>query len=167
MKHCIKYLIVIALSLILSPIVFANSINTDDLDFNKMRFSPTENSVAYNYINTYAKQLNDNINFKKFRRYWLAHYCYILNPDGTISNLRALELNTPKKNKKINAYFENIIQTTSPPPFPENMEIGAVRIELYISRDNDEDDIDCIFLKRDPQTVLPGNYISIYIDKNG
>ena len=47
------------------------------------------------------------------------------------------------------------------------MEIGAVRIELYISRDNDEDDIDCIFLKRDPQTVLPGNYISIYIDTNG
>ncbi len=167
MKICTKYLIVIILSLVFMPITFANSINTDDLDFNKMRFSPTENPVAYNYMNAYAKQLSDSVDLKKFRRTWLAHYYYRLNTDGTISNLQVRELNSPPKNKKINKYFEEFLTTTCPPPFPKDMEIGAVNVEFLMENKRLEEDISVFFDRIPSGTIYPGNQMYINIDKKG
>ncbi len=167
MKSFIRYLIVIALSLILSPIVFANSINTDELDFDEMRFSPTENPIAYNYMNAYAKQLSDSVDLKKFKRTWLAHYYYRLNTDGRISNLHVGELNSPVKNKKINKYFEEFLTMTCPPPFPKDMEIGAVNVEFAIENKRDEERIYVFFDRIPSGTRYSGNQMYISIKKKG
>ena len=67
---------------------FAEKINTDKLIFGKMRFSPTENPVTYNYFVEYADMLRSKVDFKKYKRYWLASYRYKVHTDGTISDLK-------------------------------------------------------------------------------
>ena len=112
----------------------------DTVDFSKMRFSENENPVTYKYFNDYADLLRSKINFNKFYFFgykpfddWYMSYHYRLHKDGTISELQPTLENHPRKGKPINKYYENIIQTVLPPPFPENMEIGDIDVILIVS----------------------------------
>ena len=118
----------------ISP-VFANNINTDELDLRKMNFSPTENPVAYKYFVDYTDMLRSKIDFKKMRPTWIMEYRYKIHSDGTISDLQPMLLNTPYEGTKINKYFEDILLNNPPPPYPENMEIGDVYIEFSAELD--------------------------------
>jgi len=118
--------------------------NTEKVvDFKKMRFSETENPVTYKYFNDYADLLRSNIDFNKFYFFgfrpkdlgWYMKYHYKLHKDGTISELSSALGCSPREGKPINKYYENIIKTVLPPPFPNNMEIGDdVYIILIVER---------------------------------
>ena len=145
---CILLSIIIFNTLILSAafadeIVKVNSENNieNTVDFSKMRFNENENPVTYKYFNDYADLLRSKINFNKFYFFgyrpqnqgWYMSYHYTLHKDGTISDLQPTLENSPRRGKPINKYYENIIQTVLPPPFPENMEIGDVDVILIVS----------------------------------
>ena len=145
---CILLSIIIFNTLILSAafadeIVKVNSDNNTEniVDFSKMRFNENENPVTYKYFNDYADLLRSKINFNKFYFFgyrpfndWYMSYHYTLHKDGTISDLQPTLENSPRRGKPINKYYENIIQTVLPPPFPENMEIGDVDVILIVER---------------------------------
>ena len=116
--------------------------NTENtIDFSKMRFNENENPITYKYFNDYADLLRKNINFNKFYFFgyrpfndWYMKYHYKLHKDGTISDLNSALGCSPRKGEPINKYYENIIQTVLPPPFPDNIEIGDVDVILIVER---------------------------------
>ena len=145
---CILLSIIILNTLILSAsfadeiVKVNNNNNTENtVDFSKMRFNENENPVTYKYFNDYADLLRSKINFNKFYFFgyrpqnqgWYMKYHYTLHKDGTISDLSSALGCSPRNGKPINKYYENIIQTVLPPPFPENMEIGDVDVILIVS----------------------------------
>ena len=139
------------------------------VDFSKMRFSENENPVTYKYFNDYADLLRSKINFNKFYFFgykpfddWYMSYHYRLHKDGTISELQPTLENHPRKGKPINKYYENIIQTVLPPPFPEKMEIGDVDVILVVERTVGTK-TDMYFLNE--TGIYQGNTVSIYIKK--
>ena len=148
MKNIYILLTIIILNTLILQTAFADEIvkvNSDNnneniVDFSKMRFNENENPVTYKYFNDYADLLRSKINFNKFYFFgyrpfndWYMKYHYTLHKDGTISDLSSALGCSPRNGKPINKYYENIIQTVLPPPFPENMEIGDVDIILIVS----------------------------------
>ena len=143
--------------------VFAQKIDTDKIDFNVVKFTATKNTVTYNYILDYANMLYEKINTTiPFKENWGLEYRYKLHTDGTISDLKPMPLNTPYKGKPINKLFEEFLVNTTPPPFPENMEIGDVYIELLVDT-YVVDKITIYYLRDNDGAPNPGNYISIHI----
>ncbi len=141
----------------------------DTVDFSKMRFSENENPVTYKYFNDYADLLRSKINFNKFYFFgykpfddWYMSYHYRLHKDGTISDLQPTLENHPRKGKPINKYYENIIQTVLPPPFPEKMEIGDVDVILIISTEV-KTKTEFLFLKE--SGIYQGNTVIMRIYK--
>ena len=139
------------------------------VDFSKMRFNENENPVTYKYFNDYADLLRSKINFNKFYFFgyrpfndWYMSYHYTLHKDGTISDLQPTLENSPRRGKPINKYYENIIQTVLPPPFPENMEIGDVDVILVVER-KARTRTEILFLNE--TGIYQGNTVSIYIYK--
>ncbi len=139
------------------------------VDFSKMRFNENENPVTYKYFNDYADLLRSKINFNKFYFFgyrpfndWYMSYHYTLHKDGTISDLQPTLENSPRRGKPINKYYENIIQTILPPPFPENMEIGDVDVILVVER-KARTRTEILFLNE--TGIYQGNTVSIYIYK--
>lgn len=142
-----------------------------DVDFKKMKFNENENPVTYKYFNDYADLLRSNINFNKFYFFgyrpqnqgWYMSYHYKLHKDGTISELSPTLENSPREGKPINKYYENIIKTVLPPPFPENMEIGDdVYVTLVVKRTVGTK-TDMYFLNE--TGIYQGNTVNIYIKK--
>ncbi len=173
---CILLSIIIFNTLILST-AFADEIvkvnnnnNTENIvDFSKMRFNENENPVTYKYFNDYADLLRSKINFNKFYFFgyrpfndWYMSYHYTLHKDGTISDLQPTLENSPRRGKPINKYYENIIQTVLPPPFPENMEIGDVDIILIVSTET-KTKTEILFLKE--TGIYQGNTVIMRIYK--
>ena len=159
----LKLILIILVIFLLVPSVNAKNIDTDKIDFNKVKFTETRNPVTYKYILDYANMLYDKINTDiPFKESWGLEYRYKLHIDGTISDLKPMPLNIPYKGKPINKLFEEFIVNTTPPPFPENMEIGDVYIELYVDTTTVEE-IEIYYLRRSDRAPQPGNYISIYI----
>ena len=143
--------------------VFAQKIDTDKIDFNVVKFTATKNTVTYNYILDYANMLYEKINTTiPFKENWGLEYRYKLHTDVTISDLKPMPLNTPYKGKPINKLFEEFLVNTTPPPFPENMEIGDVYIELLVDT-YVVDKITIYYLRDNDGAPNPGNYISIHI----
>ena len=134
-KYIKLHVLFLFISLMFISPVFANNINTDELDLRKMNFSPTENPVAYKYFIDYTDMLRNKIDFKKMRPTWIMEYRYKVHSNGTISDLQPMLLNTPYEGTKINKYFEDILLNNPPPPYPENMEIGDVYIEFSAELD--------------------------------
>jgi hypothetical protein len=165
MKKIIRISIIILVLFIFTPFVFANNINTEDLDFNHMEFSETENPVTYKYFNDYADMLRSKINYKKYKRFWLMSYRYKLHSDGTISELSPTPLNTPYEGTKKNEYFESILLDNLPPKFPENMEIGDVYIQLYASRNCEKTETKIYYTKGYYFTIFYGNEVIIFLNE--
>lgn len=159
----IKYILIIFCLIFISP-VFANNINTDERDFLRMKFSPTENPVTYQYFVDYADMLRSKIDFKKMKPTWGMEYRYKVHSDGTISDLEPMPLNVPYECTKINEYFENLLLNNPPPPYPENMEIGDVYVHFYAELDL-KTGTDMYFLSNEEGAYYSGNYISIYLYK--
>lgn len=144
--------------------------NTENtVDFSKMRFNENENPVTYKYFTDYADLLRKNINFNKFYFFgyrpfndWYMSYHYKLHKDGTISDLKPTLENSPRGGKPINKYYENIIQTVLPPPFPDNIEIGDVDVILVVYRTAGTK-TDLYFLNQ--SGIYQGNTVNIYITK--
>ena len=171
-----KFYILLLIMLIIPTVnadelVFSNDEKQieDTVDFSKMRFSENENPVTYKYFNDYADLLRSKINFNKFYFFgykpfddWYMSYHYRLHKDGTISELQPTLENHPRKGKPINKYYENIIQTVLPPPFPEKMEIGDVDVILVVERTVGTK-TDMYFLNE--TGIYQGNTVSIYIKK--
>ena len=142
----------------------------DTVDFSKMRFNENENPVTYKYFQDYADLLRSHIDFNKFYFFgyrpqnqgWYMSYHYRLHKDGTISDLQPTLENSPHEGKPINKYYENIIQTVLPPPFPENMEIGDVDIILVVERTVGTK-TNIYFLNQ--TGIYQGNTVNIYIKK--
>ena len=159
----LKLILIILVIFLLVPSVNAKKINTEDLNFRMMQFNETENSVTYRYILDYANMLYDKINTDiPFKESWGLEYRYKLHTDGTISDLKPMPLNIPYKGKPINKLFEEFIVNTTPPPFPENMEIGDVYIELHVSSYL-TDEMLIYYLRDNDGALYPGNHISIFI----
>lgn len=159
----LKLILIILVIFLLVPSVNAKNIDTDKIDFNKVKFTETQNPVTYKYILDYANMLYDKINTDiPFKESWGLEYRYKLHTDGTISDLKPMPLNIPYKGKPINKLFEEFIINTTPPPFPENMEIGDVYIELYVDTTTVEE-IEIYYLRENGGALYPGNHISIYI----
>ena len=153
-------------------IVKVNSDNNTEniVDFSKMRFNENENPVTYKYFNDYADLLRSKINFNKFYFFgyrpqnqgWYMKYHYTLHKDGTISDLSSALGCSPRNGKPINKYYENIIQTILPPPFPENMEIGDVDVILIVER-KARTRTEILFLKK--SGIYQGNTVIMRIYK--
>ncbi len=174
---CILLSIIILNTLILSAsfadeiVKVNNNNNTENtVDFSKMRFNENENPVTYKYFNDYADLLRSKINFNKFYFFgyrpqnqgWYMKYHYTLHKDGTISDLSSALGCSPRNGKPINKYYENIIQTVLPPPFPENMEIGDVDIILIVSTET-KTKTEILFLKE--TGIYQGNTVIMRIYK--
>ena len=176
MKNIYILLTIIILNTLILSASFADEIvkvnsdnNTENIvDFSKMRFNENENPVTYKYFNDYADLLRSKINFNKFYFFgyrpqnqgWYMSYHYTLHKDGTISDLQPTLENSPRRGKPINKYYENIIQTILPPPFPENMEIGDVDVILVVER-KAKTRTEILFLNE--TGIYQGNTVSIYI----
>ncbi len=159
----LKLILIILVIFLLVPSVNAKNINTEDLNFRMMQFNETENSVTYRYILDYANMLYNKINADiLFKENWYMEYRYKLHADGTISDLKPMPLNTPYKGKTINKLFEKLLKDTTPPPFPNNMEIGDVYIELQ-ANSFVSDKIIIHFLRYNEGAPIKGNHIDIYI----
>ncbi len=145
-----KKLYILLLIMLIIPTVNANELVfsndekqiEDTVDFSKMRFSENENPVTYKYFQDYADLLRSHIDFNKFYFFgyrpqnqgWYMKYHYRLHKDGTISDLSSALGCSPRNGKPINKYYENLIQTVLPPPFPDDMEIGDVDVILVVER---------------------------------
>lgn len=159
----LKLILIILVIFLLVPSVNAKNIDTDKIDFNKVKFTETQNPVTYKYILDYANMLYEKINADiPFKENWYMEYRYKLHTDGTISDLKPMPLNIPYKGKPINKLFEEFLVNTTPPPFPENMEIGDVYIELHASSYL-TDKMLIYYLRDNDGALYPGNHISIYI----
>ena len=142
----------------------------DVVDFSKMRFSENENPVTYKYFQDYADLLRSHIDFNKFYFFgyrpqnqgWYMKYHYRLHKDGTISDLSSALGCSPRNGKPINKYYENLIQTVLPPPFPENMEIGDIDVILIISTEV-KTKTEFLFLKE--SGIYQGNTVIMRIYK--
>jgi len=144
----LKLILIILVIFLLVPSVNAKNIDTDKIDFNKVKFTETQNHVTYKYILDYANMLYEKINADiPFKESWGLEYRYKLHTNGTISE---------------NKLFEEFIVNTTPPPFPENMEIGDVYIELYVDT-YVVDKITIYYLRENEGALYPGNRISIHI----
>ena len=161
-KYIKLHILFLFISLMFISPVFANNINTDELDFLQLEFSPTENPVAYKYFIDYTDMLRSKIDFKKMRPTWIMEYRYKIHSDGTISDLQPMLLNTPYEGTKINKYFEDILLNNPPPPYPENMEIGDVYVEFFAELDL-QTGTDLYFIKNNDGAYYPGNSVSIYL----
>ena len=163
MKNITRIILSVILTLCLISPVFAQKIDTDKIDFNVVKFTATKNTVTYNYILDYANMLYEKINTTiPFKENWYMEYRYKLHADGTISDLKPMPLNTPYKGKTINKLFEKLLKDTTPPPFPNNMEIGDVYIELQ-ANSFVSDKIIIHFLRYNEGAPIKGNHIDIYI----
>lgn len=142
-----------------------------DVDFKKMRFNEKENPVTYKYFKDYADLLRSNINFNKFYFFgyrpqnqgWYMKYHYKLHKDGTIFELSPALGCSPHEGKPINKYYENIIQTVLPPPFPNNMEIGDDVYVILVVERAEGTKTDMYFLNE--TGIYQGNTVHIYIQK--
>ena len=161
-KYIKLHVLFLFISLMFISPVFANNINRDNFDFNKMRFSQTENPVTYKYFVDYADMLRSKIDFKKMRPTWGIEYRYKVHSNGTISDLQPMPLNTPYEGTKINKYFEDLLLNNPPPPYPENMEIGDVYINFHAGLDL-KTETNLYFIRNNDGAYYPGNYISIYL----
>ncbi len=145
----------------ISP-VFANNINTDELDFSKMKFSPTENPVTYKYFTDYAEMLRKKINFRRLNPSWGIEFSYRLHSDGTISNLDKTLLDISRRTNAI--YLSKFLLKNPPPPYPENMEIGDVDVYIYIQNDT-EDATNIQYIKSGAKRLYAGNHVMIMLYK--
>lgn len=161
-KYIKLHVLFLFISLMFISPVFANNINRDNFDFNKMRFSQTENPITYKYFVDYADMLRSKIDFKKMRPTWIMEYRYKIHSNGTISDLQPMLLNTPYEGTKINKYFEDILLNNPPPPYPENMEIGDVYIEFTAELDL-KTKTNLYFIRNNDGAYYPGNNVSIYL----
>ncbi len=162
-KYIKLHVLFLFISLMFISPVFANNINTDELDFLQLEFSPTENPVAYKYFIDYTDMLRSKIDFKKMRPTWIMEYRYKIHSDGTISDLQPMLLNTPYEGTKINKYFEDILLNNPPPPYPKNMEIGDVYIHFSAELDLEDKTIIRPFRNNDG-AYYPGNHITIILN---
>ena len=163
MKNITRIILSVIFTLYLISPVFAQKIDTDKIDFNVVKFTATKNTITYNYILDYANMLYEKINTTiPFKENWFMEYRYKLHTDGTISDLKPMPLNTPYKGKPINKLFEEFLVNTTPPPYPKNMEIGDVYIELHANVFV-TDKIEIYYLRDNDGAPNPGNYIAIDI----
>ena len=142
-----------------------------DVDFKKMKFNENENPVTYKYFTDYADLLRSKINFNKFYFFgyrpqnqgWYMSYHYKLHKDGTISELSPTLGNSPYEGKPINKYYENIIQTVLPPPFPNNIEIGDDVYVILVVERKARTRTEILFLEE--SGIYHGNTVIIYLYK--
>ena len=159
----IKYILIVFSLIFISP-VLANNINTDEMDFLRMKFSPSENPVTYQYFVDYADMLRSKIDFKKMKPTWAMNYRYKVHSDGTISDLEPMIYNRPYECTKINEYFENILLNNPPPPYPENMEIGDVYVHFHAELDL-ETKTDIYYFRENDGAFYYGNNVNIELYK--
>lgn len=163
MKNVSRAILSIFIIFLLATPTFAQKIDTDKINFDVVKFTETKNPVTYKYILDYANMLYEKINTTiPFKENWGLEYRYKLHTDGSITDLKPMPLNTPYKGKPINKIFEEFLISTPPPPFPDNMEIGDVYIELYVDT-YIVDKITIYYLRRSVRAPQPGNYIYIHI----
>ena len=164
MKKIIVNLVLISVFSLFVPSVYAKKVNTEDLDFMPMEFNSVENPVTYNYFVKYADLLFSKMDFKKISIYGVIEYKYILHTDGTITDLKSMPLNQHDDGTKLDKYYRDIIMKNSPPPYPENMEIGDVLI--YVSAIKDlKDEVLVKYLRGNEGSTTPGNYVNIRLHK--
>ena len=160
-----KKLILLILSLIILPsMVCANGIKTEDLNFNFMQFSPTENPVTYNYFKEYADMLRSKVDFKRVKMLYVVEYRYRLHSDGTITELKPMPLNYPREGTELDKYFRDWILNNPPPPYPKGMEIGDVYVEIsLVIGTKTETEIGYYWDK--PGALYPGNKVMIDMEQ--
>ena len=158
-----KKLLILLLSLIILPtIVYANGIKTEDLNFLFTEFSPTENPVTYNYFKEYADMLRSKLDFKRIKTSWVIEYRYKLHTDGTITDLISMPLNYPREGTELDEYFRNWILDNPPPPYPKDMEIGDVYVEVVLETHlKTVTEVNYYWDK--PKALYPGNKVDIYM----
>ena len=142
--------------------VSAKVINTNrDLDFNKMKFSPTENPVTYQYFVDYADMLCRKINFVKLNPSWGIYFDYMINVDGSVSNLTNSML--PNSKRTNNYYLGRFLMDNPPPPYPDNMEIGYVDVHLYIQNSTKNETFIYFKNNKSEKSLYKGNQVFIAI----
>lgn len=158
-----RFFVVVLLYVFLVLPAFAQYINTDELNFNEMTFSPTENPVTYQYFVDYADMLRRKINFVKLNPSWGIYFDYMINVDGSVSNLTNSML--PNSKRTNNYYLGRFLMDNPPPPYPDDMEIGYVDVHLYIQ--NDTKDETFIYFKNNEseKSLYKGNQVFIAIYK--
>jgi hypothetical protein len=131
--------------LVLLIILFCGSLayceKLPDADYKKA-INPKDNPIIFAYIKDYAYQLSHVFDAKKVR--WplvCSNVNYTLYKDGTISKPKTY-FQTP-----LDQYVKKLIKNNLPPPFPKEMEVEQVKIDMYFCKYKCEEDCEdiCFF----------------------